>query len=118
MKSDEFIKNIKTVVSKGAISDVLENLESPAGRNPEKELLEISKWYNGLDHKDKFFVRRVIEMSVDASVFGFLCVLDEVRAIDNSPNKGSLKLYYSKDETNTLLNNHDEEFLHDLYNTL
>ncbi|SMD45753.1 hypothetical protein SAMN00777080_4420 [Aquiflexum balticum DSM 16537] len=118
MKSDEFIKKIKITVSKGAISDVLDNLESPAGRNPEKELLEISKWYNNLNQKDKFFVEKVIGMSVDTSVFGFLCVLDEVRAIENSPNKGSLKLYYSKDETNTLLNNHNEEYLHDLYNSL
>ncbi|MCH7402249.1 hypothetical protein ACFOUP_18410 [Belliella kenyensis] len=118
MKSEEFIKKIKTTVSKGAISDVLDILESPAGRNPEKELLEISKWYNNLNQKDKFFIERVIEMSVDTSVFGFLYVLDEVRAIENSPNKGSLKLYYSKDKISTLLNNHDMEYLHDLYNSL
>ncbi|MFD2036345.1 hypothetical protein ACFSKL_16190 [Belliella marina] len=118
MKSEEFIKKIKTVVSEATISDVLENLESPAGRNPNKELLDVSNWYNSLDQLNKFYIRRIIETSVDTSVFGFLCVLDEIRTVENSPNKGSLKLFYTNEEANTLINNHEEEYLHDLYNNL
>ncbi len=37
-------------------------------------------------------------------IFGVLCVLDGVRAIESGPDKGELELYYVKDGTRVLLN--------------
>ena len=38
------------------------------------------------------------------AVFGFLCVLDGVRAIEDTEVKGQLKLYYEKENKSVLLN--------------
>ena len=44
-------------------------------------------------------------------------MLDGVSAIDSGENKGHLELYYVKDGKKELLNEFDNEFLHDMYNT-
>jgi hypothetical protein len=55
-----------------------------------------------------------ITMASDTTMFSFLCVLDGVRAIEDTEEKGQLKLIFSKDGVEELLNNPDEEYLHDL----
>ncbi|GGH04548.1 hypothetical protein FAZ19_05565 [Sphingobacterium alkalisoli] len=118
MKSEEFIKSIKVVVSQGAINDVLESLSDPPGRKPNNELVEISNWYNSLDQEGKSFIKKIVEMGVDTSMFGFLCVLDGVRVIESTIDKGNFELYYAKGKSTTLLNDPQEEYLHDIYNAL
>ena len=54
---------------------------------------------------------------MDQAVFGFLCVLDGVRAVENGPDKGTFELRYLKDGS-VLLNPQDEAMLHDLYNSI
>ncbi len=75
----------------------------------------MSIWYNQLNENDKKVVGQIIKESVEAAVFGFFCVLDGVRAIE-SENKGELKLFYENKDVQVLLNDPDEEFLHDLFN--
>jgi hypothetical protein len=53
---------------------------------------------------------------VDRAIFGFLCVLDGVRAIEGARDKGRLVLFYDR-ESRVLLNNPDDEYLHDIYNS-
>ena len=48
-------------------------------------------------------------------VFGVLCVLDGVRAIENGPDKGELELYYVKGESRVLLNDMKQCELHDIF---
>jgi hypothetical protein len=61
-------------------------------------------------------VLEIVKESVETSVFGFLCVLDGVRAIEDDEIKGRLDLFYDKAGNQQLLNNPEEEYLHDLFN--
>jgi len=56
---------------------------------------ELSTWYNGLSANDKAMLARMLERVATNATFGFLCVLDGVRAIEDGPEKGTLKLIYS-----------------------
>jgi hypothetical protein len=116
MNTQEFIDGIKTVVVDGSIESLQSNLVKPAGRMPAKKLVLISEWYNKLSQIDKDMVMEIVKESVDASVFGFLCVFDGVREIEVGEKKGNLRLYYGKEGKKQLLNNPDGEYLHDLFN--
>jgi len=56
---------------------------------------------------------KVVRESVTSSVFGMLCILDGVRAIENE-DKGELKLYYERSGKSTLINDNSKVMLHDL----
>jgi hypothetical protein len=111
----KFVEAIIEVVRQGAISNTLENLEKPPGRRPPKEDIQMSEWFHKLNEDDIKKITKVIEIAVDDSLFGICAVLDGVRAIEND-NKGILKLIYENGQTKILLNNIEEEFLHDIYN--
>jgi hypothetical protein len=117
MKADKFIEVIKLVIRDQTISGVEEILTLPPGRRPAKTLVEESDWFNTLTEKDKVLAKRLIKRAVDSATFNFLCMLDGVSAIESGENKGHLELYYVKDGKKELLNEFDNEFLHDMYNT-
>jgi hypothetical protein len=115
MNKEEFINSIKSAVVKGSIESVQETLASPPGRSPEKKIIMLSEWFNNLSIEGKEMVKQIIYESVHSAVFGFLCVLDGVRPIEKTFDKGELKLYYKKDRDQTLLNNsEDDYYLHEL----
>lgn len=116
MTQEEFISAIKLVVSDGSISSVMSVLEEgPPGRSPDKELIMISNWYNDLSKDDKSVILKIVKYAVEMSVFGFLCVLDGVAAIEGYGEKGKLDLYFKKGNENVILNGPDQEYLHDLF---
>ncbi|MCQ8129772.1 hypothetical protein [Methylomonas rivi] len=114
MDSLEFIKKIKIVVRDGAINDVISVTENPPGRRV-SQLKARSEWYLSLPDEQKAIVKSIVSDSVDSALFGFLCVIDGVRAVENGPDKGKLELLYSKEES-VQLNSPDGLMLHDLYN--
>lgn len=118
MDKREFVKAITENVRDSALLGTIKNLSKPAGRRPPKEIAMLSQWFNELGESDKDMVKKVITKSIDQSVFGFLAVLDGVRAIEPSLDKGKFELYYSNDNSKQLLNNEQEEYLHDIYNRL
>ncbi|MBD8708751.1 hypothetical protein IFT47_19165 [Pseudomonas sp. CFBP 13711] len=113
MNSEEFVKVVRLVVSDAAAADVVSVLHSPPGRKPAKELVELSRFYNNQNNDDKQCIEQIIKKSVEEAVFGFLCVLDGVRAIEDGDQKGSISLLY-EGETTVKLNADGD--LHDLYN--
>jgi len=118
---DDFVKGIKIAVRDSAITGTLDSLGEPPGRHPSKEAQSISKWYNRLSKPDQKRIQLVVEMAVDSTLFGFFCVLDGVRVIEDGEHKGELELYYLNNSKSlrTLLNDFNEgEFLHDLYNDI
>ena len=115
MTPEDFISALKAAVHDSAIHGIRETLEHPAGRKPTASDVELSDWYHALARTEKEKVMRVVQRAVHASVFGFLCVLDGVRAIEDSQQKGELQLYYVRDGARTLLNQAQEECLHDIY---
>jgi hypothetical protein len=117
MDETSFIESLKLVLRAGTIKDVSKTIENPPGKRPNENLINLSRWFNSLNEEEKNLLRRVIELSVDSSIFGFLSILDGVRTIENSIEKGCFELYYKKGESKTLLNDESNDFLHDLYNS-
>jgi hypothetical protein len=89
-------------------------LQHPPDRKPSAEVVDNAAWYSALDEESRRKLMSIIRTAVDLSVFGFLCVIDGVRAIENSPNKGRLELRYIRDKT-VVLNPPDGDVLHELY---
>lgn len=115
MNQTEFISGIKIAVADSAIESMNSTLTAPAGREPADHIVQLSKWYNALNASDRQAVNKIIQETIDTTVFGFLCVLDSVRTIEKSKDKGVFKLYYHKKDESVLLNDPDEDYLHDLW---
>ena len=115
MNSTEFIDSIKSVVVETAVDSIKSNLIKPPGKKPSEKLQEMSEWYNNIGDNDKAILLQIIRESVETSIFGFLCVLDGVRIIEDSDEKGKLLLYYEKNGNRQLLNDPNEEYLHDQF---
>jgi hypothetical protein len=96
------------------LTSLVSVLGNPPGRRPRAELLEQSAWYNSLQDDQKRILSSIILDVADRAVFGFLCVLDGVRAIDDNADKGRLELRYIKNGS-TLLNPPEGEMLHDFW---
>lgn len=116
MNSAEFVEAVKRYVRDVAVQDVITGYLEPPGRSPSRNLVELSNWYNSLDENERGMVNRIIKESVDAGLFGFFCVLDGVRAVEEPEDRGDLRLTYINNEREILLNNSNEEYLHDLFN--
>lgn len=116
MKAQQFVEAIKIAVVDSSIESIKSNLIQPPGRQPAQNLVEMSIWYNNLTDEDKNMLTRVIKEAVETSVFGFLCVLDGVRPIEDGEEKGKLNLFYEKKGKQFLLNDLEEEYLHDIFN--
>ena len=116
MDKENFIKAINLAVLDSISGDIDEYLTHPLSRKKE-ELNEIIEWYTKLDEKEKDMARRLINLSANHSVFGILCLLDGVRAIEDSPKKGKLELIYTNGDYKTILNEENGEYLHDIFNS-
>ena len=115
MNTEEFINAIKTVVVNGSIESMHETLNRPPGKKPVQDLVELSDWFNKLNDENKRMLLKVIKQSVEMSVFSFLCILDGVTAIEDDQIKGRLTLHYEKNNIKKLLNDSNEEYLHNLF---
>lgn len=116
MNSEEFISALRVSVRDASISDAIKVIGDPPGRKISPEAKQLSEWYKSLGSQERDFVARIITDAVDRAIFGFLCVLDGVRAIEGARDKGRLVLFYDR-ESRVLLNNPDDEYLHDIYNS-
>lgn len=117
MNQEEFIRIIKIAVEQPSIDGVVSNLKQPPGKQPEQSLVQLSVWFNQLNEVEKGQVKNIIKMAVNHSIFGFLCVLDGVRSIRET-NDGIdpvLKLIYDDSENEIVLNDPEQDFLHDIY---
>jgi hypothetical protein len=114
MNAEQFVETLKIVVHDAAIRDVEQSLERPPLRKPPESLAELSRWYRSLTQSDRERLRQVIRLSVHASVFGLLCVLDGVRAISDG-GQTQLDLQAVEAGQRTPLNPGSGEMLHDLY---
>ena len=56
--------------------------------------------------------------AAELAVFSFFCVKDGVTVMEDGPEKGELRLWYTRDGKELLLNPEGHEFLHDIYNAL
>lgn len=115
MTKEEFVNAINIAVGQSTASDIVSTLKTPIGRQPDKKSVDLSNWYNNLSPADKENIYQVIEKTIDSCLFGTLCVLDGVRAIENSTDKGELVLEYRKNGDSVRLNEEKGMYLHDIY---
>ncbi len=115
MNGQDFTKIIVEVVRETAISGSIEYLKELPGRKPPEELVRLSEWFKSLSEQDQENLMKIVTMAVDDSLFGFFAVLDGVRVIEDD-DKGLLELNYIKNDKKILINNPNQEFLHDMYN--
>ena len=115
MDTDNFIEYLKRHIRDSSIQDTISILDKPPGRRPPQKIKELSNWYHSMSMDDKEKLKEVVTEAIHSSLFGFLCVLDGVRAIEDSEIKGRLELYYSRDTQKALINKEDDEYLHDKY---
>ena len=118
MSPAEFVGAIRKYVRDAAIAVVRTSLQSPPGRRPDPQSVTRSAWYCGLSEHDRKMVDRVVELSVDAAIFGFLAVLDGVRAIEPPGSKGVLRLLHVVGNSEIQLNDPAAADLHDLFKSV
>jgi hypothetical protein len=114
MDSRQFVDILRVIVRDSAVSEELSILQRPPGRRPPETLQENSAWFNALDDEQKRILSVVLQDAVNRAVFGILCVLDGVRAIEDDSDKGRLELRYVKNGS-VLLNPPEGEMLHELW---
>ena len=115
MKSEAFIKSIKTNVHDSSVSGVVETLTHPSGRKPPKRVAELSAWFCSLSASDRARVEQVIQFAVHSSIFGLLAVVDGVRAVEGGHADGSFELSYRRGDKHDILTGASQEMLHDIY---
>jgi len=116
MNSQKFVQAIKLVVRDAAVEDTILTAESPPGRKVPVELKARAEWLKSLPIEQKDFVHSLVKDAVDNAVFGFFCVIDGVRAIEDDPDKGDIELRYVKDDV-AILSPTEGAMLHDIYNS-
>ena len=114
MNAEEFVNKIRIIVRDQAIRDMIEILSNPPGRKPNNELLTASNWFNQLDLESRQKIEWIIGDSIDAAIFGILCMLDGVRSFDDNNSKLVLQCF-TANETVTINDERSSLFLHELY---
>lgn len=113
MNGDEFVDAVDTVVRQGAVASTLKNLAKPPGITPDRDLVEMSRWYAGLSETEREMLASVVHLAASHAVLAFLSVLDGAQAIESPPDKGHLELYHVKHDRRVLLNDPAHEPLND-----
>jgi hypothetical protein len=115
MDAREFVEALLGQAYQPAIVGAQSLLLNPPGRRPAPELVKLSTWYNGLPDSDRLAATGVAELAARLAIFGVLAILDGVRAVESSEEKGAFELRYKKGDEDALLNDPRAEQLHDLF---
>ena len=116
MTRSDFVQSLKIQTSDAAVYGTVSNLIKAPGRKPRDRDVALAKWYAGLPENDRSFLRIALQEAAELAVFNVLCVLDGVSTIEDGPDKGELKLQYLGKEQSLLLNDANQELLHDIFN--
>lgn len=114
MTQQEFVDGLQVAVLEAAPESVLVALDNPPGRSPAQVLVTSGAWYRALSPSDRAQVQSVAGLVAFHAVFGMLAVVDNVRTLESTPNKGRFVLSFVKDGQTWELNPPDGEMLHDL----
>jgi len=117
MTKEEFVNAVDIAVGEATVSDIKSVLKTPIGRQPDKKSVDLSNWYNNLSQADQDNIHQVIKNTAEMCLFGMFCVLDGVRVIENTEDKGDLILEFQKNGSSIRLNGEQDMYLHDIYNS-
>jgi hypothetical protein len=79
--------------------------------------MRLSKWFQSLEPPDQAMVTDALDFAAEGAIFGFFCVLDGARVIENEEEKGTFEIFYAKGEQRVLLNPPDDD-LHDIFQSM
>src|SRR5215813_8856608 len=102
MDGQQFVDAVRVAVRDSAVSGTLALLQQPPGRRPSAALRNNAAWYASLSESDRDRLASIMQEVVDQAVFGLLCVIDGVRAIEDGPTKGTFELTYVGEKTTLL----------------
>lgn len=114
---DDFVQGIHDGVFRAAVDDAVSIMSRPPGRTPRPERMELGRWWGGLGEGDRDMVHRALELAANLAVFGFLCVLDNVRTIADVPDL-MLGLHVEVNGAEYLIPADEATELHDLFGAL
>lgn len=103
MDQATFVNLLRHTVTDSVASDMISQIQNPPGRNISEERKRRAAWFASLSEEDREYVRYALNEAAHAVAFGFLCVLDGSRAIQDHPKQGHLELNYVSADTATLL---------------
>ncbi len=116
MDRETFVKKIKEVLLDQSMDELINFYQSPPGRKPREKIVEISNFFNELNQHDQSMIKKIISDTIQSTIFGFLCILDHVRFLEDTNKKSTIKLYINDGEKDTLINDANDEPLHDIFN--
>jgi hypothetical protein len=116
MTPEEFVAILRKVVLEAAVEATLANLQRPPGRRPKQALLDASALYQRLSDENRILLENVMRMTAHHAVFGLLAVLDGMRVVEDSPDKGNFRLTFQKGDLEWELNPSDGIPLHAILN--
>jgi len=117
---EEFVAAVKRAAFDSAVTATMKTLnEGPPGRGPHPRGSALSLWFRRLPVPDQQMVTECVRDAAHSAVFGLLCVVDGVRAIDDPPHV-ELRLTATKTDgtTSTLASGFGTFELHDEFNGL
>jgi hypothetical protein len=117
MDSEEFVRGVKAACSDKVAEGEIGSLRNPSGRRPSQRLLRLSEWFHQLSPEDQVMLAEAMKDAAEGALFGFFCVLDGVRVIENRPDKGDFELYYVNGDERVLLNPAGDD-LHDIFQSM
>jgi hypothetical protein len=113
MTPSEFVDALRAECADAAVSDCLRLFQSPPGRKPAQSLVTLSNWYRGLDPDNQANVVAAMRQAADATLFGVLCVLDVVRAVEHHQVKSEFKPTATRNGSESVISPGPEQ-LHDI----
>lgn len=119
MNAEQFVVAIRKYVADSIVDDTIQLLLKPPGRQPAATLVKSSEWYKSLLPQDQKQVMTIVADAVHAAIFGFMCVLDGVKVIDDAHSEFQLFSVNPTTNISTQLSGSEEnDSLHDLYKAL
>lgn len=117
MTTDDFVKGVKLQASDAGAETTISHLRNPPGRRPTEDYRLRSQWFLGLSEEDRTRVEEVVRLTAENAIFGFLCILDGARFIEDSEEKGEFVLTYERGSERNRINRPDDD-LHDIFKAL
>src|SRR6266536_4129598 len=104
MTSEEFVNGVKLRACDAGASVTINHLRNPPGRRPTEDFRIRSRWFLSISEEDRARVEEVIHLASSNAIFGFLCILDGARFIEDGTEKGEFVLTFEKGTERTRIN--------------
>jgi len=83
---------VKVQASDAGAETTISHLRTPLGRRPREDYRARSDWFLSLSDAHKARVQEVARLAAETAIFGFSCILDGARCIEEGDEKGQFVL--------------------------